>query len=151
VSISVIPSERPVRNASSSSAAECFPCPRCQEPWPIAGTLVPSRNLTVWAVDTTAVAASRVNAPDKATNEPSATQSPLNSRRFNNLAPLLFATCPSKTVSVKQMLPTNFSYGTALDDPGPQDCGTHGPGHDDRHANRKLTELPLWIQMRLCV
>src|SRR5262249_51723828 len=79
----------------------------------------------------------------------SAPQSPLNSRRSNNLAPLLFATCPSKTVSVKQMLPTNFSYGTALDDPGPQDCGTQGPGHDDRHANRKLTELPLWIQMRL--
>src|SRR5262249_51386338 len=143
----------PVRNASCSSAAGCLPCPICQEPWPIAGTMVPSRNLTVWAVpfEATAVAASSANAPDKATNEPSAPQSPLNSRRFNNLAPLLFAPCPLKTVSVKQICCRQISHGTALDDPGPQDCGTHGPGHDDRHANRKLTELPRWIQMRLCV
>src|SRR5262249_600642 len=85
--ISVIPSERPVRNASSSSAAGCLPCPIRAEPWPIAGTTVASRNLTVWTVPfkATAVAASRANAPDDATNEHSAPQSPLNSRRFSAL------------------------------------------------------------------
>src|SRR5262249_49773992 len=49
--------------------------------------MVPSRNLTVWAVpfEATAAAASRANAPDDATNEHSAPQSPLNSRRFSAL------------------------------------------------------------------
>src|SRR6516165_1887817 len=90
VSINVIPRESPVRSASSSTAAGCLPSPRCQEPWPIAGTTVPSRNLTVWAVpfEVPAVAASRAEARDEATNEPRAPQSPLNSRRLNNLAPL---------------------------------------------------------------
>src|SRR5260370_30164702 len=65
-----------------------------QEPWPIAGTMVPSRNLTVRAapVKATAVAASRANAPDKVTNELSATQRSLNSRRLSNLVSLLFTT-----------------------------------------------------------
>jgi hypothetical protein len=80
--ISVIPSERPVRNASSSSAAGCLPCPRPAEPWPIAGTMVPSRNVTVRVAPVEAVAASRADAPDdEVTHELNATQSPLNSRR----------------------------------------------------------------------
>src|SRR5262249_43833572 len=64
------------------------------EPWPNAGTTVPSRNLTVRAVpvEATAAAASRANAPDKVTNELSATQRSLNSRRLSNLVPLLFTT-----------------------------------------------------------
>src|SRR5215469_7172165 len=102
-----MPSERPVRNASSSSAAGCLPCPIRAEPWPIAATIVPSRNLTVWAVEATAVAASRANAPDDATNEHSAPQSPLNSRRFSALfttpsVPLLTMLGP------KVVLPNRF-------------------------------------------
>src|ERR1700739_3800152 len=56
--------------------------------------MVPSRNLTVCAapVAATAVAASRANAPDKVTNELSATQRSLNSRRLSNLVSLLFTT-----------------------------------------------------------
>src|SRR5467141_2643406 len=56
--------------------------------------MVPSRNLTVRAapVKATAVAASRANAPDKVTNELSATQRSLNSRRLSNLVSLLFTT-----------------------------------------------------------
>src|SRR6266436_3367524 len=92
VSISVIPSERPVRSASSSSATGCLPFPRPAEPWPSAGTMVPSRNLTVRPapVEAAPVAASRANAPDEVTNEPSAAQSPLNSRRFSSLVFLPF-------------------------------------------------------------
>src|SRR5215472_15017279 len=58
--------------------------------------MVPSLNLTVRAVSVaaTAIAASRANAPDKVTNEPSATQRPLNSRRLSNLVSLLFMTRP---------------------------------------------------------
>src|ERR1700739_2465102 len=54
----------------------------------------PPRNLTVRDVPVaaTAVAASRANAPDKVTNEPSATQRSLNSRRLSNLVSLLFMT-----------------------------------------------------------
>src|SRR5215469_11854751 len=86
-----IPSERPVRNASSSSAAGRLPRPIFAEPWPIAGTMVPSRNLTVRAVpvEATAAAPSRANAPDKVTNELSATQRSLNSRRLSDRVPLL--------------------------------------------------------------
>src|SRR6516225_8597003 len=56
--------------------------------------MVPSRNLTVRAVPVaaTAIAASRAGAPDKVTNEPSATQRSLNSRRLSNLVSLLFTT-----------------------------------------------------------
>src|SRR6266436_7827423 len=56
--------------------------------------MVPSRNLTVRAVPVkaTAVAASRANAPDKVTNELSATQRSLNSRRLSNLVSLFFTT-----------------------------------------------------------
>src|SRR5215472_5329911 len=53
--------------------------------------MVPSRNLTVRAVpvEATAVAPSRANAPDKVTNELSATQRSLNSRRLSDRVPLL--------------------------------------------------------------
>jgi hypothetical protein len=53
--------------------------------------MAPSRNLTVRTapVAETAVAASKANAPDKVTNEASATRS-LNSRRLSSLASLLF-------------------------------------------------------------
>src|SRR5690242_5901061 len=56
--------------------------------------MVPSRNLTVRAVPVaaTAVAASRADAPDKATNEPSATQRSLNTRRLSHLVSLPFTT-----------------------------------------------------------
>jgi hypothetical protein len=49
-------------------------------------------------VAATAVAASRANAPDKVTNEPSATQRSLNSRRLSNLVSLLFTTMSSDCV-----------------------------------------------------
>src|SRR5262249_2778656 len=54
--------------------------------------MVPSRNLTVRAVpvEATAAAASRANAPDKVTDDLSAPQRSLNSRRLSNLVPLLF-------------------------------------------------------------
>ena len=42
-------------------------------------------------------AASRADAPDAAENEPSATHSRLNSRRFNNFHSLLFALGPLTT------------------------------------------------------
>src|SRR5215813_6514109 len=92
VSISVIPSERPVRSASSSSASGCLPFARPAEPWPNAETTVPSRNFTVCPapVEATPLAASRADAPDEVTNELSATQSPLNSRRFSGLVSLPF-------------------------------------------------------------
>src|SRR5215472_15273198 len=85
VSISVIPSERPVRSASSSSACGCLPFPSPAEPWPNAGMTVPSRNFTVRPAP--GEAASRADAP--VANELSATQSPLNSRRFSSLVSLL--------------------------------------------------------------
>src|SRR5215472_17434642 len=67
---------------------------RPAEPWPNAGITVPSRNLTVRpaAVEATPLAASRADAPDEVTNELSATQSPLNSRRFSSLVSLPFTT-----------------------------------------------------------
>jgi hypothetical protein len=79
-------SERPVRSASSSSAAGCLPCPRCQEPWPNAGTTAPVGNFTVRLapLDAGPLASSTADASDDATKEPTATQSPLNSRRFSN-------------------------------------------------------------------
>jgi hypothetical protein len=53
---------------------------------------VPSRNFTVRsALVEGAVAASSADAPEEVTREPSATQSPLNSRRFSNLTSFLFA------------------------------------------------------------
>src|SRR6266436_1067288 len=48
---------------------------------------VPSRNFTVRPAP--GEAASRADAPDEVTNELSATQSPLNSRRFSSLVSLL--------------------------------------------------------------
>ena len=92
VSINVIPNEIPVRSASSSKVPGCLPSPRCQDPWPNAGTMVPSGNLTVRpaSFEVRVVAASRVDASDKAaiaptarSDEPSAVQSPLNLRRFS--------------------------------------------------------------------
>src|SRR5215469_1600439 len=95
VSISVIPSERPVRSASSSSARGRLSFPRPAEPWPNAGTTVPSRNLTVRLVPVdSAPVASRADAPDEVTNELSTTQSPLNSRRFSSLVSLLVTIRP---------------------------------------------------------
>src|SRR5204863_5551703 len=92
VSISVIPSERPVRSACSSSACGCLPFPRPAEPCPNAGTTVPSRNFAVRPapVEPTSLAASRADTPDEVTNELSTTQSPLNSRRFSSLVSLPF-------------------------------------------------------------
>src|SRR5215469_6949865 len=84
-----MPSERPVRNASSSSAAGCLPCPRRAEPWPNAGTTAPVGNFTVRLapLEAVPVAGSTADASEDATKEPSATQSPLNSRRFSNRIP----------------------------------------------------------------
>ena len=67
-------------------SAGCFPCPRCQEPWPNAGTTAPVGNFTVRLarLEAASLAGSTADAPDDATQEPSATQSPLNSRRFSN-------------------------------------------------------------------
>ena len=81
-----MPSERPVRSASSSSAAGCLPCPRCQEPWPNAGTTAPVGNFTVRLapLEAAPLAGWTADASDDTTQEPSATQSPLNSRRFTN-------------------------------------------------------------------
>src|SRR5262249_45120040 len=55
-------------------------------------TTVPSRNFTLRlaSVENTRVGASSADAPEEAVNEPSATHSPLNSRRFNSPVPLLF-------------------------------------------------------------
>lgn len=54
--------------------------------------MVPSRNFTVRPapVDATSLVESRADARNEPTNELSATQSPLNSRRFSNLGSLLF-------------------------------------------------------------
>src|SRR5215475_4628836 len=81
-----MPSDRPVRSASSSSASGCLPCPICQEPWPNAGTTAPVGNFTVRLapVEAAPLAGSTADASDDVTKEPSATQSPLNSRRFSN-------------------------------------------------------------------
>ena len=87
--------KRPVRNDSSSSAARCLPCPTCPE------ALTDRRdNNAVAKLDGPRCAAcgadgsraaSRANAPDKVTDEPSATQRSLNSRRLSNLvSQLLF-------------------------------------------------------------
>ena len=66
VSINVIPSERPVRSASSSPASGCLPSPRCQEPCPSAGTTVPSWNFTLRppTFELTPVAAAKSDPPD---------------------------------------------------------------------------------------
>src|SRR5262249_59896975 len=77
---------RPVRSASSSVACGCLPSPRCQEPWPNAGTTVPSRNRTVRPASFgfTPASAWRGDAPDSAAIAPtvSVVQSRLNSRRL---------------------------------------------------------------------
>jgi hypothetical protein len=54
---------------------------------------VPSRNFTVRAapVEVAAVTASTADAPDEAINEPTPTQSALNSRRLTTLASLIFS------------------------------------------------------------
>src|SRR5215468_2511770 len=84
-----MPSDRPVRSVSSSTAAGCLPCPRCHEPWPSAGTTVPPRNFTKRPAtfESVPVAAAKADAPDSPVNialtagndEPSAAQSPPNS------------------------------------------------------------------------
>src|SRR6266566_10161170 len=85
-----MPSERPVRSASSSAAFGCRPSARRAEPWPSAGTTVPSRKLTVRSalLEVAPGAASIADAPDGVINELSATQSPVNSRRFSNMESL---------------------------------------------------------------
>jgi hypothetical protein len=82
----------PVRSASSSAALGCLPFPRPAEPWPNAGTALPSRNVTVrlTSVEDIPPSASSPAAPDAATNEPSVKQSPLNSRRFSGVLSSLF-------------------------------------------------------------
>src|SRR6516162_5400001 len=57
--------------------------------------MVPSRNLMVRTVPVAvaAVAASKTNAPDKVTNELSATQHSLSSRRLSDRVPLLSTNC----------------------------------------------------------
>src|SRR5271167_471556 len=85
VSINVIPSERPVRSASSSAASGRLPCARFAEPWPSAGTIVPSGNFTIGvAARADALDSATIVVPTEKNDEPSATQSPLNSRRFSN-------------------------------------------------------------------
>ena len=66
---------------------DVFPVRGARDPWPSAGTTVPSRSFTVRPArgEVAPVAASSADAPEGATNEPSATQSPLNSRRFSKL------------------------------------------------------------------
>src|SRR5258706_14965221 len=65
---------------------------RPAEPWPNAGTTVPSRNFAVRPapVDAAPAAASRPAARGGDANEPSATHNPLTSRRFSTLISLLF-------------------------------------------------------------
>src|SRR5262249_15594327 len=69
----------------------CFPFPRPAEPWPSAGTTVPSRNFTVRPapIGVAPVTASRANAHEVPT-DPSAMHNPLNSRRFSNRISSLF-------------------------------------------------------------
>src|ERR1700730_8270004 len=97
VSISVIPSEMPVRRASPSPALGCLPFPRPAEPWPNAGTALPSRNVTVrlTSVEDIPPSASSPDAPDAATNEPSVKQSPLNSRQLSGVLSSLGITAPT--------------------------------------------------------
>src|SRR5215472_12807326 len=85
VSINLIPSERPVRSASSSAASGCLPCARFAEPWPSAGTTVPLGNFTVGvAARADAPGSATIIVPTEESDAPSVTQSPLNSRRFSN-------------------------------------------------------------------
>src|SRR5215469_13966927 len=85
VSINLIPSERPVRSASSSAASGCLPCARFAEPWPSAGTTVPSGNFTVGvAARADALGSPTIIVPTAERDAPSVIQSPLNWRRFSN-------------------------------------------------------------------
>src|SRR6516162_2481522 len=90
VSISIMLREIPVRSACSSSAWGCLPFASPAEPWPNAGTTVPSGSFTVLPppFEGTPPAASSADAPDNVTNDPNAAQMPLNSRLFNSLIPL---------------------------------------------------------------
>src|SRR4029077_14226396 len=84
----------PVRSASSSTASGRLPCARPADPRPSAGTILPSRNFTVRLAPFEAApgAAAKAEALDSAaivvlmmgSGEPSAAQSPLNSRRLSN-------------------------------------------------------------------
>jgi len=47
VSIKVMPRDRPVRNAFSSSATGCRPWAKCQDPMPSAGALPPCGSPTI--------------------------------------------------------------------------------------------------------
>ena len=86
----------PCRSASSRAKGRCaallpqqledvFPFRDPQSPGRAPGRLCRRETLPYAApVEAAPVAASRADAPDGVTNEPSATQSPLNSRRFSN-------------------------------------------------------------------
>src|SRR3974390_2326293 len=65
--------------------------------------MVPSRNLTVRAVPVAAaaVARSKANAPDIVTNEPSATQRSLNSRRLSGRVTILHGDRPMSALPQK--------------------------------------------------
>jgi hypothetical protein len=83
--------------------------------------MVPSRNFTVRLapVDATSLAASRADARDEPTNELSATQSPVNSRRFSNLVFSLFnytSPCPAPIVPDRGSGPAGCSTRVAYED-----------------------------------
>src|SRR6516225_12028897 len=96
VSISIMLREIPVRSACSSSAWECLPFASPAEPWPNAGTTVPSGSFTVLPppFEGTPLAASSANAPEHVTSEPNAAQIPLNSRRFSSSVSLFINRIP---------------------------------------------------------
>src|SRR5258707_11888519 len=79
VSINIIPSERPVRSASSSAASGCLPCARFAEPWPSAATIVPSGNFTVGvAARVDALDSAPIIVPTEESDERSVPPRPLN-------------------------------------------------------------------------
>ena len=84
-----MPSDSPVRSASSSIVSGCLPCARCQVPWPNAGTTLPSPNVTVRASLFGSAPSARAGMPGTdasialtpGSDSPSPAQRRLNSRR----------------------------------------------------------------------
>src|SRR5581483_3610015 len=85
-----MPSEMPVRMASSSTFSGCLACPRCQAPWPTAGTVVPSGNRTVCTIGSDAVPVAASRRPLRAGIANEAAQRALNWRRLSKSLSTVF-------------------------------------------------------------
>jgi hypothetical protein len=94
---------------------DVFPFRDPQSPGPMPGRQCRRETLPCAPVDAAPPAASRAPAPVGVANEPSATHSPLNSRRFSNLISLLFIRSlpPGQTFSIVKCVGLSNGFGAS--------------------------------------